>query len=83
MRDILLVAIVATTVVSIGLIELIAAVVPLVLVVLMVPPEQRQDLATVIAAADSSHRLRLWPALRIAVRVRRNARAKAATIRPR
>lgn len=83
MRDILLVAIVATTVVSIGLIELIAAVVPLIVVVLIVPPEQRQDLAAVIAAADSSRRLRLWPALRVAVRARRHARAKTAPLRSR
>src|SRR4051812_41455731 len=54
--------------------ELIAAVLPLLIVVLLVPPEERHGLAELLAATDSSRRLRLWPALRAAVKARRAAR---------
>jgi hypothetical protein len=61
--------------------ELIAAVLPLVLVVALVPREERRDLAELLAAADSSRRLRLWPALRVAVAARR--RQKQRQLNPR
>jgi hypothetical protein len=51
--------------------ELVAATLPVVIVIAMVPPEERESLARLLAACDSSRRLRLWPALRLAVRARR------------
>ena len=54
--------------------EIMAAVLPLLIVVELVPPEQRRDLAELIAAYDSSRRLRVWPALRVAVAARRQGR---------
>lgn len=51
--------------------ELIAATLPVVIVIAMVPSEEREGLAKLLAACDSSRRLRLWPALRAAVRARR------------
>jgi hypothetical protein len=51
--------------------ELLAAALPVVIVIAMVPPEEREGLAKLLAACDSSRRLRLWPALRLAVRARR------------
>ncbi|WP_127503086.1 hypothetical protein [Actinoplanes solisilvae] len=56
--------------------ELLAAVVPLVVVIAFVPPEERPALAVTLAAADSSRRLRLWPALRVAVTARRVSRRR-------
>jgi hypothetical protein len=41
----------------------------------LVPPEERDGLAQLIAAADSSRKLRLWPALRAAVAGRRRRRS--------
>ncbi|GLY95974.1 hypothetical protein [Actinoplanes sp. NBRC 103695] len=54
--------------------EIVSAALPLILVVALVPPEERPALARLIAAADSSRRLRIWPALRVAVAARRDAR---------
>jgi hypothetical protein len=51
--------------------ELAAAVLPMIIILVAVPPEDRRALAELIAAADSSRRLRLWPALNVAVRARR------------
>jgi putative exporter of polyketide antibiotics len=51
--------------------EIVVAVLPLVLVIALVPREERRDLAELLAAADSRRRLRLWPALRIAAASRR------------
>jgi hypothetical protein len=51
--------------------EIIAAVLPVVIVIAAVPPEERDGLAKLLAACDSSRKLRLWPALRVAVRARR------------
>jgi putative exporter of polyketide antibiotics len=51
--------------------EVVVAVLPLVLIVALVPQEERRDLAELLAAADSRRRLRLWPALRIAAAARR------------
>jgi putative exporter of polyketide antibiotics len=52
-------------------VELVAAALPILIVITMVPPEQRGGLAELLAAADSSRRLRLWTALRVAVKARR------------
>ena len=54
--------------------EIAAAVLPLIIVLALVPPEQRRELAELIAACDSSRRLRIWPELRAAVRARRQRR---------
>ncbi|MFF5288280.1 hypothetical protein [Paractinoplanes globisporus] len=62
---------VLATLILVVVVEVVAAVLPLVLVIALVKPDERPALAEVLAAADSSRRLRLWPALRIAVAVRR------------
>lgn len=54
--------------------EIASAALPLILIVALVPPEERPALAQLIAATDSSWKLRLWPALRLAVRARRRQR---------
>jgi hypothetical protein len=51
--------------------ELVAATLPVVIVIALVPPEEREGLAKLLAVCDSSRKLRLWPALRLAVRARR------------
>jgi len=51
--------------------ELAAAVLPLLVVMTLIPPEERHGLAEVLAAADCRRRLRLWRALRVAVKARR------------
>lgn len=53
--------------------ELMGAVLPLVVVMTLIPPEERHGLAEVLAAADSRRRLRLWRALRLAAKARRAA----------
>lgn len=65
------------TLVLVVVTELVTAVLPLVLVIALVPREERRDLADLLAAADSSRRLRLWPALRTAVRARRRSAVSA------
>jgi hypothetical protein len=77
MREIILVFAVAGVVVIVVLTEVAAAALPILIVVLLVPPEERADLAELIAATDSSRRLRFWPALRVAVAARRAARSAA------
>lgn len=62
---------VAALVVLVLVVELASAVLPIIIIVTLVPPEDRHDLAEVLAAADSSRKLRLWPALRAAVIARR------------
>ena len=57
-------------------VELIAATVPLIIVVTLVPPPERENLAQLLAAVDSSRRLRLWRALRLAVVARRLERSR-------
>jgi putative exporter of polyketide antibiotics len=68
------IAVVALFIVS----ELIVAVLPVVIIVAMVPPEERKGLAEVLAAADSRRRLRLWRALRVAASARRAALGRQA-----
>lgn len=62
---------VAALVVLLVFSEIVAAALPIIIVVALVPPQERDDLAKVLAACDSSRRLRLWPALRTAVEARR------------
>jgi hypothetical protein len=65
---VLVAAVVAVVVVAL---EVLAAVLPLLIVVIFVPPHERAALAQVLAAVDSSPRLRLVPAIKAAVAVRR------------
>jgi hypothetical protein len=74
MNEFAVLAAVAALVLLFVLAEVIAAVLPLIIVVTLVPPEQRRELAELLAACDSSRRLRIWPALRAAVRARRQTR---------
>jgi hypothetical protein len=73
-NNVMIPLIVAVVVVLVVLVELVAAVLPVLIVITLVPPEERQGLAEVIAAIDSSKRLRLWRALRASVLARRAAR---------
>jgi hypothetical protein len=76
MSEFAVLAAVAALVMLFVLAEIAAAVLPVIIVVALVPPEERATLAELIAAADSSRRLRLWPALRVAVAARRLDRAR-------
>jgi len=67
-------AIVAFLVLLFILTELAAAVLPLVIVIVLVPPQDREALARVIAACDTSRKLRIWSALRLAVVLSRQER---------
>lgn len=66
-----LILVVATVVLAVVGIEMLTAVLPLLIVVIFVPPGERAGLAAVLAAADCSPRLRLWPAVNAAVLARR------------
>ncbi len=74
MNEIAVLAAVAALVMLFVLAEIAAAVLPIIIVVALVPPHEREDLAKVIAACDSSRKLRLWRALRVAVEARRRER---------
>lgn len=65
------VLVVAATLLLCVVLEFATAVLPLVLVIALVKPEDRPALADVLAAADSARRLLLWPELRRAVAARR------------
>ncbi|MCM4084775.1 hypothetical protein [Paractinoplanes hotanensis] len=67
----LLAGIVALIVLLVVLSEIVAAVIPLIIVLTCVPVGERDALARVLAALDSSRRLRVWSALRLAVTLRR------------
>lgn len=74
MTDFAVLAAVAALVMLFVLAEIVAAVLPVIIVVTLVPPAEREGLAKVIAACDSSSKLRVWSALRVAVRARRAQR---------
>ena len=63
---------VAAVVVLIVLTEIAAAALPLLIVLTFVPPHEREQLAGLLAACDSSRKLRLWTALHVAVKASRN-----------
>jgi hypothetical protein len=69
----MVILVVAFVVVAVVGVELLTAVLPLVIVLLFVPPGERAGLAEVLAAADSTPRLRLWSAANTAVLARRRA----------
>ncbi|KUL27184.1 hypothetical protein [Actinoplanes awajinensis] len=76
MEPLVLVSAVAALIIFVVLTELVAAAIPVLIVITLVPPAERADLARLLAAADSSRRLRLWPALRIATAARRRQRTR-------
>ncbi|MBG0568264.1 hypothetical protein [Actinoplanes aureus] len=71
MESLVIAAAVAALIVFVVLTELAAAALPVLIVICLVPPAERDSLARLLAAADSGRRLRLWPALRVAVVRRR------------
>ena len=73
MSTLAIVGLVAMLVAFFLVVELITATLPLLLVITLVPHAERRELAMLLAAADSSRRLRLWPALRAAVAARRGS----------
>lgn len=75
MEHIALVGAVGAFVGLVVVVELAAAVLPLVIILAFVPACERAVLADLIAAADSSRRLRVGRALRLAVAARRAERA--------
>lgn len=77
MTIVVLAGIVALVVLLIGLSEILAAVLPLIIVLTCVPARERDSLARVLAVLDSRRRLRVWPALRLAVTLRRQQRRVA------
>ncbi|WP_030439069.1 hypothetical protein [Actinoplanes subtropicus] len=77
MTSTLLAGIIAFLVLLFVLCEIASAVLPLIIVLLAVPERERETLARVLAALDSSRRLRLWITLRFAVTMRRQERAQA------
>jgi hypothetical protein len=77
MTSTLLAAIIACLVLLFVLCEIVSAVLPLIIVLLAVPDREREALARVLAALDSSRRLRLWTTLRFAVTMRRQERRQA------
>jgi hypothetical protein len=76
MSQLAVAGIVAALVFLIVVSEIVCALVPILVVVTLVPPAERKGLAEVLAAADSSRRLRFWRALRVAVAVRRQQRRR-------
>jgi len=70
MSELAVFAVVAVLVFLFILAELVAAALPMIIVLMFVPPEERPGLARLLAAVDRSRRPRLWPALRAAVRAR-------------
>ncbi|HET6534405.1 MAG TPA: hypothetical protein VFH03_27805 [Actinoplanes sp.] len=74
MNEFAVLAAVTALVMLFVLAEIAAAVLPLIIVLTLVAPEQRQSLADVLAACDSSRKLRIWTALRVAVKARRARR---------
>jgi hypothetical protein len=76
MNQLTVLAAVAALVMLFVLAEVMAAVLPLIIVLTLVPPGERRELAELLAACDSSRRLRVWPALRTAVQARRRARGR-------
>ncbi|WP_127504052.1 hypothetical protein [Actinoplanes solisilvae] len=81
MTIIVLAGIVALLVLLLVLSEIAAAVIPLIIVLTCVPERDRESLARVLAALDSSRRLRMWPALRLAATLRRQERRVARAAR--
>jgi len=77
MTSTLLAGIIAALVLLFVVSEIVAAVLPLMIVLLAVPDREREALARVLAALDSSRRLRLWTTLRFAVTMRRQERQQA------
>lgn len=69
-EQVVIIAVAATVLLFAGT-EILAAVLPILVVVILVPPHERAALADLIAATDRSRKLRLWSALRVSVGARR------------
>jgi hypothetical protein len=82
MNSFAVLAAVAGTLLFIVFAEVVAAVLPLVIVLTFVPHEERADLARLLATCDSSRRLRFWSALRTAVRARQRDRDRKPPLDP-
>lgn len=67
----MVVAAVALLVILLLIVELTAAIAPILIIIALVPREDRPALAHLLAQVDSSRRLRLWPAARAAAAARR------------
>ncbi|WP_045739652.1 hypothetical protein [Actinoplanes rectilineatus] len=65
------VALAAAVIIFFLVVELASAALPLLIVIAFVPHQERDALAALIGAIDSRRRLRLWPALRVAVDAQR------------
>ena len=74
MNEFAILAAVAVLVVLLVFSEIVAAVLPIAIIVACVPPDERDALARVVAWCDSFSRLRRWPGLRLAVKARRRER---------
>jgi hypothetical protein len=68
----MIVVAVALVVLFFLVVELAAAIAPILIIVTLVPREDRPALAHLLSQIDSSRRLRLWPALRAATAHRRH-----------
>jgi hypothetical protein len=82
MNSLAVLAAVAGTLLVVVFAEVVAAVLPLVIVLTFVPHEERADLARLLASCDSSRRLRLWSALRTAVKARQRDRDRKPALDP-
>jgi hypothetical protein len=76
MNELAVMAAVAAFIFVVVLMEIAAAALPLIIVITLVPPGERAELADLLAACDSSRRLRLWTALHAAVAARRLRRRR-------
>ncbi|MEV4623534.1 hypothetical protein AB0J74_33105 [Asanoa sp. NPDC049573] len=78
MEHIALIATVGSFIGFVVLVELAAAVLPVVIILAFVPPHERAGLAELVGAADGSRRLRVGQALWIAMVARRTTRTRDA-----
>jgi hypothetical protein len=76
MRELAIIVVLGALIILIILSELAAAAIPLLIIVTMVPHDERHRLAELVAATDSSRKLRFWPALKVAVVARRSVRQR-------
>jgi hypothetical protein len=73
MANIAISFVVIALVVTVVLAELASAILPVIIVIKLVPPEERPALASLIGAAT---KLRIWTAVRVAVTARRRRCAR-------
>ena len=71
MRDLLVIVLITVLVIAVVVTEVLSAVLPPLLVIVLVPPEERAQLAELIATACDTRRFGIRLAIRIARRRRR------------